>query len=404
MAKDINELKGKRAALVNDARTILDEAEKEKRSLTAEDEQKYNNIMADVDKMGEEIKREEQLQGLENQMKNNPGPGGYPQPKDDKKPTKLQATEEYKEAFWTSFRHGRQALGAQQYGILQEVKALATGTDTGGGYLVPESFEALLLQALQEENVMRSPGMATVITSSNDRNIPVVDSHGIAYWTDEEGSFTESDEKFGLKTLRAHKATTLIKVSEELLQDNVFNLETYIRNEFARRMAALEEASFINGDGVNKPKGIVVDAQVGKTAASATAITSDELIDLLHSVKRPYRRKAKFMALDASIKAIRKLKDSTNQYIWQPGLQAGEPDNLLGHQIIPSADMPSMAAGNKSIIFGDFSYYWISDRAGRMFQRLNELYAEKGQVGFRAWQRVDGMLTLAEAVKALKQA
>lgn len=402
MAKDINELKGKRAALVNEARTVLDEADKENRLLTAEEDQKYNNIMADVDKMGDEIKREEQLQQLENQMKGTPGPTAHPQPNGDRKPTKLQATDEYVDAFWLNVRHGRQALNSQQYHILQEVRALATGTDTGGGYLVPESFEAQLIQALEEENVMRTLG--TVITSSNDRNIPVVDSHGIAYWTDEEGNFTESDEKFGLKTLRAHKASTLIKVSEELLQDDVFNLKTYIKNEFTRRIAALEEAAFINGDGVNKPKGIVADAQIGVNAASATAVTADELIDLFHSVKRPYRRKSTFMAIDSSIKAIRKLKDADNQYLWQPGLQADEPDKLLGRPINPSADMPSMATGNKSIIFGDFSYYWISDRAGRFFQRLNELYAEKGQVGFRAWQRVDGMLTLAEAVKALKQA
>lgn len=401
MAKDINGLKGKRAALVEEARAIIDAAPPE--GLSAEDEQKYDRIMAEVDKMADEIKREEKLQALEAEMTRTPGPTAPPAPQDGQRPTNQRATDEYQEAFWAEFRHGRLGINNEQYRMLQGVKnSMTIGTDTAGGYFAPESLELQIIQALEEENVMRS--LCTVIQSSNDRNIPVVDTHGVAFWTDEEGDFTESDEKFGQKTLRAHKLTCLIKLSEELLQDSVFNLENYIRNEFVRRAAAKEEAAFVNGNGVNQPKGIVTDAPVGVTAAAVAAVTADEIIDLYHSVKRPYRRNGTFMALDGSIKAIRKLKDADNQYLWQPGLQAGEPDRLLGRPIEASADMPAMATGNKSILFGDFNYYWISDRAGRIFQRLNELYAAKGQVGFRAWQRVDGILTLTEAVKALKQA
>ncbi|MDA8212168.1 MAG: phage major capsid protein [Clostridia bacterium] len=400
--RDINEMKGKRASLVVEAREILDLAGKENRGLTAEEQQKYDRIMADVDRMADEIRREERVKQLEAEMRNSPGPTNHPTPSASRE-TNPRASQEYQDAFWNAIRHGHNALEPQQYRLLQEVRnSLFVGTDTAGGFLVGESYETQLIQALEEENVMRT--LAAVIRSSNDRNIPVVDSHGIAYWTGENDPFTESDETFGQKTLRAHKLTCLIKVSEELLQDSVFDLEGYIQNEFVRRIGAKEESAFVNGDGINKPKGIVVDAQVGVTAASATAITTDEIVDLYHSVKRPYRRKGTFMAQDATIKAIRKLKDADSQYIWQPGLQAGEPDRLLGQAIVASADMPAIATGNKSILFGDFSYYWISDRAGRVFQRLGELYAANGQVGFRAWQRVDGLLTLAEAVKALKQA
>lgn len=400
--RDINEMKGKRASLVNEARAILNLADKESRGLTAEEQQKYDRIMADVDRLAEDIRREERVQQLEAEMRNNPGPTNHPEPNASRE-TNPRATQEYQNAFWNAIRFGPNALEPQQNRLLQEVRnSLFVGTDTAGGFLVGESYETQLIQALEEENVMRT--LATVIRSSNDRNIPVVDSHGVAYWTGENDAFTESDETFGQKTLRAHKLTCLIKVSEELLQDSVFDLEGYIQREFVRRIGAKEESAFVNGDGISKPKGIVVDAQVGVTAASATAITTDEIVDLYHSVKRPYRRKGTFMAQDATIKAVRKLKDADSQYIWQPGLQAGEPDRLLGQPIVASADMPAIATGNKSILFGDFSYYWISDRAGRIFQRLGELYAANGQVGFRAWQRVDGLLTLTEAVKALKQA
>ena len=144
-------------------------------------------------------------------------------------------------------------------------------------------------------------------------------------------------------------------------------------------------------------------AETGITAASATAITADELIDLFYSLKSPYRRNAVWVLNDSTIKAIRKLKDSNGQYLWQPSLTAGTPDTILGRPVRTSAYMPAIAASAKTIAFGDFSYYWIADRQGRSFKRLNELYAANGQVGFLASQRVDGKLILSEAIKVLAQ-
>ena len=198
----------------------------------------------------------------------------------------------------------------------------------------------------------------------------------------------------------------MIKVSEELLNDSAFDLESYISREFARRIGAREEDSFFNGDGTGKPLGILATnggAEIGVTAASATAITADEVIDLFYSLKSPYRKKAVWVLNDATIKAIRKLKDNNNQYLWQPSLVAGTPDTILGRPVVTSAYMPTAAAGAKTIAFGDFSYYWIADRQGRSFKRLNELYAANGQVGFLGSQRVDGKLVLPEAIKVLQQ-
>jgi HK97 family phage major capsid protein len=198
----------------------------------------------------------------------------------------------------------------------------------------------------------------------------------------------------------------MIKVSEELLNYSVFNLESYLAKEFARRIGAKEEKAFFIGDGTSKPTGIFSatgGAQLGITAASATAITVDEIMDLFYSLKSPYRKNAVFVMNDAKMKAIRKLKDGNGAYIWQPSIQVGQPDTILNRPVKTSAYVPTIAAGAKSIAFDDFGYYWVADRQGRSFQRLNELYAATGQVGFKATQRADAKLILAEAIKVLQQ-
>ena len=241
-------------------------------------------------------------------------------------------------------------------------------------------------------------------TASGDRKIPLVASHGTASWVEEEGTIPESDDAFGQITIGAHKIASMIKVSDELLQDSVFDIESYIATEFARRVGDAEEAAFISGDGSGKPYGLLHTtngATTGVTAASATALTSDELLDLIYSLKSPYRKRAVFLMHDSTIKAIRKLKDGNSQYLWQPGMKEGEPDRLLGYRLVTSTHMPVIAADAKPILFGDLSSYWIADREGRSMQRLNELYAATGQVGFRVTQRVDGRLVQTEGVKCL---
>ena len=183
-------------------------------------------------------------------------------------------------------------------------------------------------------------------------------------------------------------------------------MEAYISREFARRIGNKEEEAFFTGDGTGKPLGVLAatgGAEIGVTAASATAFTADEVFDLFYSLKAPYRKNAVFLMNDSSVKALRKLKDGNGQYLWQPSLTAGTPDMLLGRPVYTSAYMPAMAASAKSVLFGDLSYYWVADRQGRSFRRLGELYATTGQVGFLATQRVDGKLILPEAVKVLQQ-
>ena len=217
---------------------------------------------------------------------------------------------------------------------------------------------------------------------------------------DENGAYTESDESFGQTTIGAYKLGTAIKISEELLNDSVFDLESYIATEFARRIGTKEEEAFLVGDGQSKPTGVLNSAEAGVTTAG-TSISFDDVMDLYHSLRSVYRSKAVWLLNDTTVKALRKLKDGNGNYIWQPSVQLGQPDMILNRPYYTSNFVPDLTAGNKVMAFGDFSYYWIADRQGRSFKRLNELYAANGQIGFLASQRVDGKLILPEAVKVM---
>lgn len=396
----ILELREKRAKAWDAAKAFLDTKRGGDGLLTAEDTSTYDKMEADVVALGKEIERLERQSVIDAELSKATSNPITNTPSKGTEEKTGRASAEYKRSFWNAMRT------RAGEGLDPVVKnALQIGTDTEGGYLVPDEFERNLVEALEEENIFRR--LANVInTSSGDRKIPVVASKGTASWIDEEGAIPESDDSFGQVSIGAYKLGTLIKVSEELLNDSVFNLESYISREFARRIGNKEEESFFGGDGSGKPTGILAatgGAQLGVTTAGATAITLDEVLDLFYSLKAPYRNKAVFVMNDSTVKAIRKLKDSQGQYLWQPSIQAGTPDTILNRPLYTSAYVPAIAAAAKTVAFGDFSYYWVADRQGRVFKRLNELYAATGQVGFIATQRVDGKLILPEAVKVLQQ-
>ncbi|MBW8382220.1 MAG: phage major capsid protein [Youngiibacter sp.] len=392
----ILELREKRAKAWDAAKAFLDAKRGNDGLISAEDTATYDKMEADVVNLGKEIDRLERQQALDLELSKAVNTPITMKPNAGMEIKSGRATDEYKAAFWKALRN-KNSFDVQN--------ALQIGTDSEGGYLAPDEFERTLIQALEEENLFRS--LAKIIsTSSGDRKIPVVATKGTASWVDEEAPIPESDDSFGLVSIGAYKLATMIKVSEELLNDSVFNLESYIAKEFARRIGAKEEEAFFIGDGSGKPTGIfnaTGGATLGVTAASATAITVDEVMDLFYSLKSPYRKNATFIMNDATVKAIRKLKDGSGQYIWQPSITAGTPDTILNRPVKTSAYVPTIASAAKSIAFGDFGYYWVADRQGRSFQRLNELYAATGQVGFKATQRVDGKLILPEAIKVLQQ-
>jgi HK97 family phage major capsid protein len=282
-----------------------------------------------------------------------------------------------------------------------EMRTLIEGSDPKGGYLVDREFHTTMIEALREQNIVRS--LATIIDTLSDRDIPIDESDGTAYWEGEGEDDTEGDETLKAVTLGAFKAVRMVKVSEELLEDSMFPLEPFISRKFARSVGALEEASFISGNGVKRPLGLTVSAAIGKTTAANNAITADELLDLYHSLKSAYRAKGSFILNDATALVIRKLKNAVSgDYMWQPGLQANQPDRLLGRPVYTSSYMPVIAVSAKVILFGDISFYFIGQRGGFRFRRLDERYIDKGLIGFRGTERVDGKLTVAESVQVMQ--
>lgn len=389
------ELREKRAKAWEAAKKFLDAKRTADGFVSAEDAAAYDRMEADVVSLGKEIERLERQAAIDAELARATSTPITNQPNGriDGEVKTGRTTEEYKRAFWNGMRN-RISYDVQN--------ALSIGTDSEGGYLVPDEYEKKLVESLQDEVFFRS--LATVIrTSSGDRKIPIVTSKGEAAWIDEEGQFPESDDSFGQTSIGAYKLATMIKVSDELLNDSVFNIEQYISKEFGRRIGAKEEEAFFVGDGQGKPIGLfntTGGAETGVTAATVS-ITFDDVMDLYYSLRAPYRNKASWLLNDSTVKAIRKLKDGNGNYIWQPSVREGEPDRILNRPYRTSIYVPELAEGKRVMAFGDYSYYWIADRQGRSFKRLNELYAATGQVGFLACERVDGKLILSEAVKTL---
>lgn len=390
----IVELREKRAKLWDTMEGFLDTHRDRKGVLSAEDDAVYANMEKELNDLTNEVRRMERRDAIAAELAKPVSSPITEQPQKATGETKTgRASNAYREDFGLHLR-GKRML----HNVLSE------GVDANGGYLVPTEFEKFIVDTLKEENVMRR--LCKVITTDNERKIPVAATHSTAAWTAENAAYTESNPTFGQKQIDAFKLTDLCRVSVELLQDAEFDIEDYLIREFARAFGIAEEQAFCVGTGTNQPTGIftATGGTVGVTAASQTAITADEVISLVYALKSPYRRNAKFLMNDATVSILRKLKDGNGAYLWQPSVQAGQPDKLLGYELYTSPYVPTAQSGALTIAFGDFKNYWIGDRAGRTVQRLNELYATNGQIGYVATERVDGKVILPEAIQLLQQA
>lgn len=385
----ILELREKRNTAWNAAKAFLDSHRTEKGTLTAEDDATYSRMEQEIADLGKEIARLERQEALEAELNKpvNKPLTSKPGNSATDKPTKTgRASDEYKngmlQALRTNFR--------QVSNILQE------GVDADGGYLVPEEYDSRLIDVLTEENIMRSLGHT--ITTSGEHKINIAATKPAAAWIEEGGALQFSDATFSQILLDAHKLHVAIKVTEELLYDNAFGLENYIIDQFGKALANAEEDAFLNGDGSGKPTGLFAATGGGTIAGTlSAAIKSDDMLDLVYALKRPYRKNASFIMNDKTLAQLRKQKDNNGAYIWQPSYQSGEPDKVLGYAVHISAYAPENA-----IAFGDYSYYNIGDRGTRSFKQLTELFAGNGMIGYVAKERVDGKLILPEAVQILK--
>ena len=387
----IIELRAKRSKAWEAAKAFAETHTNSNGVLSAEDTQTYERMEQEIIDLGKEIQRRERQEALDAELNMPVNKPLTSSPANAEKPKTGRASNEYKEDFGRHLR-GKKPI----HNVLSE------SVDADGGYLVPEEFEKDIVRGIDETNLIRS--IAKVITTANDRKIPIAVGHSVATWTAENAAYTESNPTFGQKQIDAFKLTDLVRVSIELLQDAAFDIEGYIIKEFSYAFGVAEEQAFCVGTGVNQPTGIFTadGGEIGVTAGSATAVTIDDVINLVYSLKAPYRKNAKFLMNEATVSLIRKLKDGNGNYLWQPSVQAGQPDKILGYDVFTTPFAPTIAGGALAIAFGDFSNYWIGDRGGRTVQRLNELYATNGQVGYVATERVDGKVILPEAIKLLK--
>ena len=382
----INELREKRNNAWNAAKAFLDSHRTEKGTLTAEDDATYTRMEQDIADLGKEIARLERQEALEAELS---------------KPVNMPLTSKPSTVTQPDMKTGR-ASDAYKAGMLTALRSnfkqisnvLQEGVDADGGYLVPDEYDHRLVDVLTEENIMRKLGHK--IITSGEHKINIAATKPAAAWIEEGGALSFGDATFDQILLDAHKLHVAIKVTEELLYDNAFNLESYIIDMFGKALANAEEDAFLNGSGAGQPLGLFAATGGGTAAISTASLTADDVIKLVYALKRPYRKNAKFIMNDQTIASIRQLKDNNGAYMWQPSLVAGEPDKLLGYDVYTS---PFCPAGK--IAFGDYSYYNIGDRGTRSFKQLTELFAGNGQVGFLASQRVDGKLILPEAVQIL---
>ena len=381
----IQELMHKRAKVWETAKSFVDTHEDKNGRLSAEDTAAYNRMEQEIEDLTASIERQQRAAERDKMLSQPINSPIVSKPANGVAVKTGRASDECKAAM----------LGALRSNFRNVSNVLQEGVDADGGYLVPEEYDRRLIDVLEEENILRALG--TKLTTAGDHKINVAATKPAASWIEEGQELTWGDSTFSQILLDAHKLHVAIKVTEELLYDNAFGLENYIITQFGKALANAEEDAFLNGDGKGKPTGIFAKTGGENVTAEVAAFTGDELINLVYTLKRPYRKKAAFIMNDKNLAVLRKLNDANDQYLWQPSLKEGEPERLLGYPVYTSAYAPADV-----IAFGDFSYYNIGDRGSRSFKKLTELFAGNDMVGFVAKERVDGKLILPEAVQILK--
>ena len=294
----------------------------------------------------------------------------------------------YNAAFWEHMHTGMPQNG------------LKAGSDGAGGYLVPDTYDTELVQALAEKNVIRQ--IAKAIPTTQRMHIPVANGIGDAAWIREGEPWGINEADFGEVVLDAYKLATSIRVSDEMLEDGGVDIEEYIRKIYAERIGEAEEEAFVRGNGKGKPLGLMYQAPMGAISELEGDITLDDILNLEYSVKQAYRDNAVWLMSEDAYHKLRRIPHYDGRPLWNPNLKEGEPEYLFGHRIYICKSMDDVAPGSIPVMFGDFRFFWIGDRGKRVIKRLVERYADRGQVAFITTERVDAKLVLPDAIKYLK--
>lgn len=387
-------LREQRAKLVADARAIADGV-KDGATMSAEDSAKFDTIMAEADNLKAEIDRIERLEASEDHLgqRQDRRAGREPMSEDE---IKARAEIETR-AFNHYLRNGLNGMSEElrAVAIPRFQAAQGTGSDSAGGYTVPEGFYGQMESAMLAFGGMLEVAFTFNTASGNELPIPTDNdtSNSGAIIGENPTSASEQDVTFGAVRLGAHTYTSkMIRVSNQLLQDSAFDLNSFLADKLATRLARIQNLHFTTGDGASKPWGALSMAASSGITAAATDVSMDNMIELHHSVDPAYRSNSRFMFNDATLLVLKKKKDGQGRWLWQSGIAVREPDTIDGRPYTINQQMPSIASGVKSILFGDFSKYYIRRVAGTMVLRLTERYAELNQTAFVSFQRCDGAL------------
>ncbi len=418
----LKDLQEKRGRLVTQAREALNElTANTDEARSAELDARHDTIMADFDKVEKLIEREQKLADIEKRFedraaeeraKKRPVSDGEARGQEDGEKS------EYRDVFYKFIASGAELgdLSSEERAVLKagvqstkEFRTQTTGTASAGGYTVPVELANIIIQSMKDWGPMYDADVATVITTSSGNviNLPTVDDTTKTGAKHTEGAAIADDGSqdavFGNKELSAYVYDTeFVKFSMELAADSIFNMESLLGSLLGERLGRIANRELTIGDGTGDPNGVATASSLGKTAAATAAITSDEIIDLLHSVNAAYRRspKARFMFADTTLAAIRKLRDGDGNYLWSMGdVQKSEPGTLLGYRYSINDDMDALAAAKKVMLFGDFSKYFVRKVGSPVIGVMRERFWP--DLGIAGLIRFDGELGDTAAIKHL---
>lgn len=389
--QSIQALRERRTALAKELHNLLDA--NPGKQWNTDLQAKYDQAMSEIEAIDAEAKRVQAVldaiadNAETDQIRNAVERRAH----DDKRPEHLKA-------FWKLMKNGEKLITPEEWGVLRNT--MSVGTAAQGGYTVPTEVATSVAAALKAYGGMRSVAEVFRTSAGNDINFPTSDGTSeTGELIGENTTATALDPSFGVASLKTYKfSSKVVAVPFELLQDSAIDMEGFVQSRLVTRLGRVTNTYFTTGTGTAQPNGIVTAAASGKvgTTGQTTSVIFDDLVDLVHSVDPAYRAlgNCKFMMNDASLKVIRKLKDSQGRPIFLPGydgLAGSMPDTLLGYPVVINQDVAVMAANAKSILFGDFTFYKIRDAMDiQMFRFDDSAYIKLGQIGFLAWMRSGG--------------
>lgn len=297
-------------------------------------------------------------------------------------------TTDYSKNFWDKAMRGNDA----------PYEIIGKGKVNDNMFVLPTDSNRKYMDALCKESIFRS--LATCVNAPrSDNKLWTSDADEPAQWVTEGGHIdvNENADVFVRHTIMCNKLAMITRIDDDYVHDIDFDVENYLINRLAKRFSKAEENAFINGTGIDMPTGILHETDGAEIGVTATALTYDEIIKLFFSLKAEYRKNGVWLMNDDTALALRTLKDVNGNYIWNQG-----NDTILGKPVCISEHMPNAESGNKAIVFGDFSYYWIVNRRPLAIRTLAEKYALHHQTGYLAYEFLDGKLIRPEAIKVLK--